>query len=300
MLIYCINSNVLLVSRIYKCACEHRVLAHHPDIVSLLKKNNLESVVPFHLWHIKSLMEYIDNLSHEGITMQQIEGLLARNGAQLFYRLREQFVQISLARCGQETDFPELTSPSIINWRQSPSRHAVEACFLHDFWLRETTYNRLMSQTTLSMCSAWASLDHTFRCVSNIGLVRLADNHWVKQYSGLLCVLNGDGEVLSWKFTKSLSFAAMEDVLFMLRDRQGKDLEEFFIDNCCAFRSKLKTVFGEHLRVYLDIFHAVQSKIPKRHPYRQECMRELRLVFRDPTDQGPVRTKVTPPPHTLQ
>ena len=117
-------------------------------------------------------------------------------------------MQISLAWCGQETDFPELTSPSIINWRQSPSRHAVEACFLHDFWLRETTYNRLMSQTTLSMCSAWASLDHTFRCVSNIGLVRLADNHWVKQYSGLLCVLNGDGEVLlSWKFTKSLSFA---------------------------------------------------------------------------------------------
>lgn len=38
----------------------------------------------------------------------------------------------------------------------------------------------MMSQTTLSMGSAWASLDHTFRSVSNIGLVRLADNRWVK------------------------------------------------------------------------------------------------------------------------
>lgn len=98
----------------------------------------------------------------------------------------------------------------------------------------------------------------------------------------------------------------MEDILCALRERfkrQGKNLEEFFIDNWCTFRSKLKAVFGEHLRVYLDIFHAVQrvsAKIPKKHPYRHECMRDLRLVFRDLTDQGPVRTKVTPPPHSLQ
>ena len=309
-LIYCINSNVLLVSRIYKCPCEHRVLAHHPDILSRFKVQNLGCVVPFHLWHIsgftKSLMEYIDNLSHQGITMQQIEVLLAQNRAQLFYSLREQFVKISLARSGPDNDFPEFTSPLVSNWRQSPSRHAVQACFLHNFWLRESTYNYLMSQTTLSVGSAWASLDHTFRCVSNIGTVRSADNRWVKQYSGLLCVLNGDGEVLSWKLTKSLSFASMEDVLCTLKERfrrQGKNLEEFFIDNCCTFRSKLRSVFGDNLRVYLDIFHAVQrvsAKIPKKHPYRQECMRDLRLVFRDPTDQGPVRTKVTPPPLILE
>lgn len=178
------------------------MLAHHPDILSHFKRQNLGSVVSFHLCHIsgftKSLMEYI---SHEGITMQQIEVLLVHNRAQLFYRLGEQFLQISLPKCRQEIVFPDFTSPSTKHWRQSPSRHAVEACFLHNFWMRENTYNHLMSQTTLSMCSAWASLDHTFRCVSNIGLIRLADNHW---YSGLLCVLNGDGEVLTWKLTRSL------------------------------------------------------------------------------------------------
>ena len=136
-------------------------------------------------------------------------------------------------------------------------------------------------------------------------MVRLADNHWVKQYSGLLCILNADGEVLSWKMTKSLSFASMEDMLYALSERfkwQGKEVEEFFIDNCCTLRSKLQSVFGEQLRVYLDLFHAVQrisSKIPKRHPYRHECAKGLRLVFRDPSDQGPVRTKTTPTPDIL-
>ena len=158
-------------------------------------------------------MEYIDNRSQEGITMQQIEVLLARNRAQLFFRPREQFLQISLAQCKERSDFPIFTSPSMNNWRQPPLHHAVEACFLHNFGLKENTYNHLMSQTTLSIRSAWASLDHTFRCVSNIGMVRPADNHWVKQYSRLLCILNGDGEVLSWKLTKSLSFACMEDGL---------------------------------------------------------------------------------------
>ena len=64
--------------------------------------------------------------------------------------------------------------------------------------------------------------------MSNVGLARLADNKWVKQYSGLLCILN------------------------------------------------IET-----------------------HPYRHECMRDLRLVFRDPSDQGYVRTKETPSPDIL-
>ena len=233
-------------------------------------------------------MDYIENLCHAGLTMQQIETLLARNRAHLFYRLREQFTELSLACSAQVSEFPNFSSESMKHWKQSPSRHAIESCYLHNFWLRENIYNHLMGQTALSLDSAWASLDHTFQCVSNVGLVRLADNKWVKQYSGLLCILNADGEILSWKMTKSLSFTAVEDMLCALRERfmrQGKTLEEFYIDNCCTLRSKLQSVFGEQLRVYLDIFHAVQrisTKIPKRHPYRHECMRDLRLVFRDP------------------
>ena len=55
--------------------------------------------------------------------------------------------------------------------------------------------------------------------------------------------------------------------------------------------------------VLLDTFHAVQritSKIQKRHPYHHECLKSLQLVFRDPSDQGTVRTKVTLPADVLR
>ena len=61
-------------------------------------------------------------------------------------------------------------------------------------------------------------------------------------------------------------------------------------------------MFGDSLKVYLDLFHAVKrvsDKIPKRHPLRQECVEDLRMVFRDPTDQGVKRTKETPSPDVL-
>ena len=74
-------------------------------------------VIPFHLWHIsgftKSLMDYIENLCHAGLTMQQIETLLARNRAHLFYRLREQFTELSLACSAQVSEFPNFSSESM-------------------------------------------------------------------------------------------------------------------------------------------------------------------------------------------
>lgn len=40
--------------------------------------------------------------------------------------------------------------------------------------------------------------------------------------------------------------------------------------------------------------------MPKRHPYHQDCLKSLRLVFRDPSDQGPQRTKPTLSPDVLR
>ena len=45
----------------------------------------------------------------------------------------------------------------------------------------------------------------------------------------------------------------------------------------------LQAVFGAHLVVYQDIFHAVKrvsDKIPKRHPLQRECLRDWQMVFR--------------------
>ena len=73
-------------------------------------------------------------------------------------------------------------------------------------------------------------------------------------------------------------------------------MKEFYVDNCCTWRAKLQSVFGPHLKVSLDIFHAVKrigEKIPKRHELRVSCMQELRMVFRQPSDKGIERTMTT-------
>ena len=140
----------------------------------------------------------------------------------------------------------------------------------------------------------------------NVGFSRIGDNRWITQYEALFCVLNGKGQVVTWRLTPRLSFAEVEADLRALKDRllsQGKALKEFYIDNCCTWRKKLQTVFGDQLAVRLDIFHAVKrvsDKIPKRHPLRRECMRDWQMVFRDPSDLGEKRHCLTPTPRVLE
>lgn len=110
--------------------------------------------------------------------------------------------------------------------------------------------------------------------------------------------MNHIGQVMTWRLTPGVAFAKIESLLTTLQEcsvQQGKQVTEFYVDNCCAWRRLLKGVFGDNLKVYLDLFHAVKqisAKIPKRHPLRRECMEDLRMVFRDPT--GFNGTKETP------
>jgi hypothetical protein len=117
--------------------------------------------------------------------------------------------------------------------------------------------------------------------------------------------MNGKGQIVTWRLTKDLTFNNIVGHLNALRDRlhkQGKQIREFYIDNCCAWRNLLQSVYGTALRVQLDVFHAVKrvsDKIPKRHPLRHECMKEFSMVFRHATDKGAERTKATPEPTVL-
>ena len=195
--------------------------------------------------------------------MLQIEQLLLSNRARLFYSLKELFLQVQKARFPESVvSFPDLENESVKFWKAVPTRHSLEGVFLQRFWQREPTYSYLMSQTSLSSDCCWLSCDHTFKAVSNIGSVRSMDNKWVTQYTGLFCILNSAGKVLTWKMTKALSFEHIQNVLIALQTRlqeQGQQVEELYIGNCCSLRSKLQGVFGSDLKVYLDIFHAIQS-----------------------------------------
>lgn len=139
----------------------------------------------------------------------------------------------------------------------------------------------------------------------NIGMSRNFDHRWITQFSALFCVMNGEGQVITWRLTRSLAFSNIEGQLESLRERfnvQGKTVTEFYIDNCCSWRNKLYQVFGSQLSVKLDVFHAVKrisDKISKKHPLRSDCMKDLSMVFRDPLDRGEERHMDTPSPSTL-
>ena len=167
-LLHCVNSNVILVSRIYSCSNNHRVLGHNPDLIRQIPT----SLVPFHLWHVagftETLINYIDNLCHVGLAMQQIETILAGNWAHMFFNLKEEYLQMRSPT--QVVDFPQCEDKSVRFWRLCPTRHSIEACFLHNFWLHENIFNSLMTQSTIPVGQPWMSLDHTFRSVSNIDL----------------------------------------------------------------------------------------------------------------------------------
>ena len=135
---------------------------------------------------------------------------------------------------------------------------------------------------------------------------RDGDNKWIVQYDALFCVLNYKGQILTWKLTQGMSFDDVEELLQSLKKRfeyQNKVVNAFYIDNCCAWRRKLKNVFGEDLKVYLDLFHAVKrfsDKVPKRHPLSYSCISEWKMVFRANSDHGKERCCTTPTPEVLE
>ena len=205
-LLYCVNSNVILVSRIYSCPNEHRVLGHHADIVHRFTVAGKISMLLFRLWHVAgftvNFMDYVDHACATGTPMLQTERMIACNRARHFYALKQKYQQLQSS--SSLLPFPEFDDDAFSFWKMSPKRHAISSCFLLYFWQWERTYHACLSQTSLCPGQSWLSCDHTFKSVSNIGAVRQADMHWIKQYAGLFCVLNANGEVLSWKMAKSL------------------------------------------------------------------------------------------------
>ena len=113
-------------------------------------------------------------------------------------------------------------------------------------------------------------------------------------------VFNGEGNIVSWKFTKGTGFHHVKTLLEAIHSRSQSQNQavKVYIDNCCQWRAKVQGVVGSH--VLLDVFHAVQrvSKTTKRHPFHTQCLHDLRLALRAP-DFGETRTKPTPQPDEI-
>jgi hypothetical protein len=296
-LIHGVFTNILLFSRVYGCQNCHEVYGHHPGLV---ENNEITSCnVPFLLWHntgyTLSFMDHLEHMVCSGVSMQECEMNFKQNRVVSFYRIHR---KLALSFREEVESIPSVDSMPV--WKDSPTRHSISSLFLYNFWNNEQLYNLQMEAGTVPSDGLWLSCDHTFKSVANIGTVRSADGRWVEQYSGLFCVLNSEGQVLTWKLTKDLKFSSIEKQLDHLQHRllsQGKHVTEFYIDNCCSWRCKLKKVFGSDIKVMLDIFHAIQritTKMSKRHAFHSQCVHDLKMAFRDPSDRGIKRTKATP------
>ena len=80
-LLHDVNSNVLLLSRIYSCKCGHEVYGHHPK---LIENELVHPFLPFLLWHSTgftlSFVDYVEQSSIcSGASMQQCEKVFQQN-----------------------------------------------------------------------------------------------------------------------------------------------------------------------------------------------------------------------------
>ena len=168
------------------------------------------------------------------------------------------------------------------------------------------TFNELRGHMTCEMHklkSLYISCDHTFKMASHVDVYK--DGKWVPQYDSLFIVQNELGLVVFWQLTKGTAYGSIEDGIESLKSRiadDGCSLKMIMIDNCCMWKRKLQSTFGEETCVKLDIFHAVKritTSMSKKHPYFYAALQDLRLVFRMTGDNGIYRTKSTPPPNIL-
>ena len=180
----------------------------------------------------------------------------------------------------------------------SPSNNMLAKCFITGFLWHENVYLQEMASIPIGES---ISFDHTFKIASNIGYVR-EDKKWITEYDSVFLVLNDRGQVLTWQLTKGTSFAEVAVLLQSLDDRSSNQLKTVYVDDCCKLRNKIKKVFGLHVSVKLDIFHAVQritKTISKKHVHASQFLKELSLVFRSDGDCGDKRSSPTPPPEKL-
>ena len=117
--------------------------------------------------------------------------------------------------------------------------------------------------------------------------------------------------VTAWQLTKGTKFEATRELLIRLKermDKKEKKVDLFCIDNCCQWRNLLNKIFPD-TQIKLDVFHALQrvvSKIPKRKGtsmqqrfLRNQLLKSLRLILREPSDSGDRRLKETPSPEDI-
>lgn len=145
--------------------------------------------------------------------------------------------------------------------------------------------------------------DHTFKTSKHIGTI-LEDGVFVHQFENVFLSVNENGEVLTWRFTKSTSATEITDILEQYKerlDRVGEALEMILVDDYCHVRNLYEGIFPG-VKIRLDIFHAcsrVVQTIPKSDSNRKQFSNEFSLIIRKNNDLNHERTMNTASPEEI-
>lgn len=298
---------VLLVSAVYACKSNHRVLAHDESVLQYFPN---QCLLPFVLLHrtgfTKELVDTCMALVRRGINFYSMEAFILERRWETFAQLSDKNVY---QHCLESVNtYQVVASDSGVDDKfcgnelaKTPSDNVLIKCFLAGFLRDEHLYLREMVSITVGDT---ISFDHTFKMAANIGFVR-EDKVWVPQYNSLFIVMNKDGKIVTWQLTKGTGFNEIEELLRDLHNRaetQQCRIETVYIDDCCKLRKKIKEILGNNTAVKLDLFHAIQRvtrTLSKRHEQTQRCLLDLRLVFRTDGDSGEKRMSHTPSPDIM-
>ena len=172
--------------------------------------------------------------------------------------------------------------------------------FLMHFERNKQFYERNMQRHTRKILAC----DHAFRTSKHVGITR-DDDKFVGQFQNVFLSVNENGEVLTWKFTKTTAFSEITDSLKELKerlDRTGTNLEMITVDDCCHVKNLYGQVFPG-VKIRLDVFHAcmrVVQTVPKSEDFSKKFANDFSLIFRRNGDLGEERTMDTPCPEELE
>ena len=135
-----LESTVLLVSRVYTCKNDHRIVGHDPHI---LKEFTKEELIPFVLLHkngiTRRLYRLITVQTASGMTYMEVESLLK----QIWHSYHTEMGIRALAMIRTTSaDIPTLNTsnkPKVSPLH--PNRKLIRQCFVHDYLNKEKLYN---------------------------------------------------------------------------------------------------------------------------------------------------------------
>ena len=256
--IFDLHTCTLLVSALYTCCRSHEIAACHPVILQMLNEN---VDLPFFLTHKRGftfdLANLVEQLVDSGMSFEQVNDVIKNQYKTTYDRFEASFWRDLELSKSYGVNYEQIDSsfPSFCHELfPNPSIDLLIDIFLKRFLENEDLYKNSMN----SLKAQCITCDHTFKSVCNIGYVRHEDKTWVNQYNSIFCVLNENGEVLNWQFTKSEGFEEVKDMFQDIRLKfQSNPLKIICIDNCCKWKLLLNDIFPETM-IKQDLFHAVQ------------------------------------------